>query len=75
MAVCVMPLVVKPVGAAGALGKAAEVLALVEAAAESPPLLLAMTLSVYCVLADNPLKVCVATSPSVVTVPLSTCTL
>ena len=43
-----MALVVKLVGAAGALGR---VLALTEAAEESPPALFATTSSVYCVLA------------------------
>jgi len=40
MPVCVMPLVVKPVGAGGALGR---VVALTDAAEESPPALLAST--------------------------------
>ena len=49
-----MPLVFKLVGAAGALGR---VLALTEAAEESPPVLFARTSSVYCVLAVKPVNV------------------
>ena len=68
-----MALVVKLVGAAGALGR---VLALTEAAAESPAVLLARTSSVYCVLAVKPVNSYSATSSSVVQLsPLSLRTL
>ena len=54
MAVCVMPLVVKLVGAPGALGS---VLAVADAALDSPLELTARTCNVYCVLALKPLNV------------------
>ena len=60
MAVCVMPLVCKPVGAASA-----KVVALADAGAELPTLFLARACrSLYAVFAVKPLKVYVATSPT-----------
>ena len=53
MPLFVIPLVFKPVGAAGALGR---VVALTDAAAESPPALLASTSKSYSVLAVKPVK-------------------